>query len=216
MNRLLTTTIGLAAVALALTACGAEEPPGSNDGPTDTVTESEGDGIAEGDFRNAPVPEADPKDAWEQDLPTKPGSDKSMGEQIEFELVSAAAEFAHQYDDKAEVECPDVEGGKDKTVTCEMTYFGQKVEWEVSISGGTMVATFEYKSDQSVLSREYLENALRFKAQTEYVMCELDEEFTAVETANIEPITCHSLKDGEQTGWEVSVGSRGATTFSQQ
>ncbi|MGH8878997.1 MAG: hypothetical protein ACRD0P_16930 [Stackebrandtia sp.] len=217
MNRLLTTTIGIAAVALALTACGAEDPASeSKDGPTDTATESEGGGIAEGDFRNAPVPDADPKDAWEKDLPAEPDSSAPLGDQIEFELTSAAAEYAHQYDDKAEVGCPDVKGDKDTDITCEMTYFDQKIEWDVAISGGSMVARYEYESDERVMSREFLENALRFKDKTEDVMCELDKDYTVVNPEKTEPVVCHSLKDGEQTNWELSVGGRGDVTFSQK
>lgn len=218
MKRLLTTTVGIAAVALAMTACGAEDPPSSDGGGTDTVTESKDSGgdVADGDFRNAPVPTTDPDDAWEQDLPEEPSRDASLGEQIEYELTSAAAEFSHHYDADASVECPDVKGDKDEDVTCDMTYFGQKIAWDVSISGGSMVARYEYQSDQAVLSREYLENALRFKAEAEDVMCELDAEFTAVNPQEIEPITCHSRKDGTQTVWQLRVGGSGSTTFSER
>lgn len=217
MNRLLTTTIGIAAIAMALTACGTDDPPDdSKDGPIDATSESEAEGIAEGDFRNAPVPTNDPKDAWEKDLPAEPDREAPLAEKIEFELVSAAAEYTHQYDDKSEVTCPDIKGDKDEDVTCEMTYFGQKVEWKVSISGGSMVARYEYESEQSVQSREFLENALRYKAQTEDVMCELDEEYTVVNPQKTEPVVCHSLKDGEQANWQLSIGARGAVTFSQK
>lgn len=217
MNRLLTATIGMAAVALALTACGAEDPPDSDGGPTETVSESEGGGdVAEGDFRNAPVPGADPRDAWEKDLPAEPDREAALGEKIEYELTSAAAEFAHDYDDKAKVDCPEVKGDKDEDVTCEMTYFDQKITWEVSITGGSVVARYEYTSDQQVLSREYLENALRFKAQSEDVLCELDAEYTVVDPKKIDPITCHSLADGKQTAWQLSVGGTGSTTFSER
>lgn len=216
MNRLLTTTFGVAAVALALTACGAEDPDGAKDGPTEITSESKSADADAGDLRNGPVPTADPNDAWEKDLPKEPGREAPVGDKIEFELLEATAKFAHHVDDKAVVECPDVKGDKDEDITCEATFFDQKVEWDVTITGGSMVVNYKYESKQRVLSREYIENALRFKEKTEDVKCELDEEFTVVDPENIDPVTCYSLKDGEQTTWELSVSGYGSASFYRQ
>ncbi|HZE41151.1 MAG TPA: hypothetical protein VE172_20315 [Stackebrandtia sp.] len=214
MYRRIAALAGVAAVALALTACGPDESAsgGSDDTATPSSSPSD-DGIDKSKFRGAPVPKDDPSDAWEKKLPSEPGSGASMDAQIEYALAKETASYAHQYDKKGKADCPDVKAGKAQKITCSVTYFGQKIDWKVSISAGDIVASYDYKSDQRVMSRDYLENALRYEAKTTDVMCELDDAAAVVDPEKVKPIACHSLKDGEQTTWDLSVGSYGDAEF---
>ncbi|MGH8877646.1 MAG: hypothetical protein ACRD0P_09940 [Stackebrandtia sp.] len=212
-----TPKLGAVLTALALvftmTACGADSATDDGKDSTAPTTDSEGGADYDGEFRDGDVPGSDPNDAWEKDndLPEEPGDGAALDKQIEHELLTATFEFTRELDKDAAVECPkpSSDGGD---IDCETTYFGQKFDWKVSVSGGSVVASYEYESDKRVLSRSFVESTLRFEAETEKVACDI-EEYQLVNPEDVEPAKCYSQDGDTTTEWELSIGGYGDATF---
>lgn len=208
--------LGVAAVAVAavfaLGACGGEDNGDAGDDTDAAENEGGGDAEPEGEFRNGPVPEENPDDAWENDsnLPKEPDSGESIAKQVEYELLTDSAQFAREVDPEGAVEC-DIKDGEEGDRTCTATYFGLEFEYAVSLSGTSFVS-YEYEASQRVVSRTYLEDALRYESDSEDVFCDLDE-YELIDPEDF-ALECRSLTEGEEVSWEVSLSaSYGNATF---
>ncbi|GAA4902106.1 hypothetical protein LX16_0304 [Stackebrandtia albiflava] len=200
----------LASAALAaavLSGCGGEATPtDSGDAPEPTATEEtqESSGV---DFRNGPVPESDPKDAWQDDpgLPEEPADTATLSEQVAYELLLDAVEYTKVVDPEAAVECPAFDFGDNGEYTCTVTYFGLSYDYLTTVSGSGIMANYEYEASERVVAREYVEDALRFDENVTDVFCDMEEHvLTDPEGYTVE---CRSLADGEESVWNAEISA---------
>lgn len=210
-------TLSVAALAgslFALSACGSDDAPDVTDDAAAVGDTEEAEAAApSGEFRNGPIPDADPSDNWgEDELPAEPDRDAPFSEGIEHQVLVWTAEFAHDYDPDASVTCDDTDGSTDETITCTATFFGTELPWQIAISGGSMVASFSPESSERIVSRGFVEDALRYEKDTEDVYCDF-EEYVVVDSEADESFECRSLADGEESVWELSLSGYGEAYF---
>jgi|GEM_PF-6190243 len=208
------TITALAGSLFALSACGSEGEPNTSADAQAAPPEVEDDAEApSGEYRNAPIPAADPADSWGEDqLPQKPSNEDGLRMVIEHGVLVETATFAREFDPDGTAQCPEVSGSKDEAITCTVTYLGLDLEWEVEVKGGNYVSSYSAQAPDRVVSRSFVEDALRFDQQTEDVYCDIDEHHLTPATGD-EKFNCGSLTDGEESTWELVLSRYGEASF---
>src|SRR5690606_20718288 len=114
---------GACGVALFASAGCAGQSPDDSAAPSTESSSEPAEPVDDSQFREGPVPESDPVEDWEAeaDLPSEPGQDAPLSDQIRHELLMEAADFTKAFDPDGTVKCPDVSFGESADVTCDMT-----------------------------------------------------------------------------------------------
>ncbi|MFC3995578.1 hypothetical protein ACFOVU_06620 [Nocardiopsis sediminis] len=207
------TIAGLLAVG-ALAGCGgapSAEVPDEAPAPT-TAEEAPAEAAADtGDFRTGPIPSSAPR-FDESELPPEPAAGASPTEQIEYELLAETTTFAQAADPAATAECPETDAAAQETITCTVTYQGLEVPWSVDISGSEFVFSFEPRAEQQPISRDIAEDALRWYADTEAVLCDM-EEYLLVAPDGDTDVTCQAQGSGGVETFAMETGTYGTFSF---
>lgn len=209
-----------AAALLALSACGgdADDDSSADDANDDAAAEEvddESDPTVDGDFRNGPVPDSDPVEAWEEawedsdEQPDEPADDEPLSSRIAHALLVDSAEFTKDFDSDGVVECPEFDDEGD--YTCDATYFGHEYQLDVEVTGTGFVASYNYEAHERVVSRDMVEDALRFDTEAEDVFCPI-EEYELIDPDDHD-VECVSSADGEELVWELSLSMYGAISY---
>ncbi|RCV54609.1 hypothetical protein DEF28_07925 [Marinitenerispora sediminis] len=164
-----------------------------------------------GDFRTGPVPSSAPR-FDESELPPEPADSASPGEQIEYELLTETITFAQAADPSATAECPETGATAQESITCTVTYQGLEVPWNVDINGGEYVFSFEAAAESKPISRDVAEDALRWYAEAEAVLCDM-EEFALVTPGGDTGVTCQAQGSGGVETFAMETGTYGTFSF---
>jgi hypothetical protein len=212
--------LGLVAAgsALALAACGADDPEPAR---TDTTAEDpweEEEETAEVDasaFNQGPVPDETPELDSDADLPPEPASDAPLGDRIAWEALDRVSTFASMADPDATYTCPEIEGEEGESVTCTVTFLSEDFDYTIDVQSSGILINYEWDLPEGPLVREVIEDSLRVSAQTEYVLCDMDSDLERGETGGKAPFLCQSLDEetGDVTDWEISISQYGSFSF---
>lgn len=206
--------LGVAAAgsALALAACGADDPqPAEQDTAAEEaedVEEEDADGANDGgDFNQGPIPDEAPE-ADEADLPDEPADDAPLSERLGWDAIETVSSFAKVGDPDAAADCPDIEGEEGETATCTITYLGEELEYSLEIEGGGILVTYDWELSEAPLQREVVEDTLRVRAETEEVRCDMDDVLMIVPGAD-DVATCEAQDGDRVRDYSVSIGDTG-------
>ncbi|MFC7328457.1 hypothetical protein [Marinactinospora rubrisoli] len=212
-QRLTGTVAGVLAVGV-LAGCGGapdSEVPAEAPAPTTAESAPAEAAAASGDFRTGPVPSSAPR-FDENELPPDPGSSASPTEQIEYELLTETITFAQAADPSATAECPETDASTQESITCTVTYQGLEVPWNVDISGSEFVFSFEAEAERKPISRDIAEDALRWYAEAEAVLCDM-EEYLLVTPDGDTGVTCQAQGSGGVETFAMETGAYGTFSF---
>ncbi|MFC4565050.1 hypothetical protein ACFO4E_24605 [Nocardiopsis mangrovi] len=212
-HRLTGTVAGLVAVG-ALAGCGgapSAEVPGEPPAPTAAEEAPAEADAGSGDFRTAPVPSSAPG-FDESELPPEPAEGATPTEQIEYELLAETTTFAQATDPSATAQCPETDAATQETITCTVTYQGLEVPWSVDINGSAYVFSFEPWAEQQPISRDIAEDALRWYADAEAVLCDM-EEHRLVTPDGDTGVTCQAQASGGVETFAMDTGTYGTFSF---
>lgn len=212
--------LGLVAAgsALALAACGADDPePAETDTATVEEIEEEPEEAAEVDassFNQGPIPDEAPE-IDETDLPAEPDSSAPLGDRIAWEALERISTFASTTDPDAAYSCPEIAGEEGESVTCTVNFLGEDFEYSIDIESSGILISYDWDLPEGPLVREVVEDSLRASAETEYVLCDMDNDVERGETGGEAPFLCQSLDEetGDVTEWELSISQYGSFSF---
>ncbi|MBR8741662.1 hypothetical protein [Nocardiopsis sp. MG754419] len=212
--------LGLAAAgaALALSACGADEP---ETGAEDTTAaeavdevEEEAPEVDTSAFNQGPVPSERPE-IDEADLPAEPDSSAELSDRIAWEALQRVSTFASVIDPDATSTCPDIAGDEGESVTCTVDYLGEEFEYTIDIESSGILISYDWNLPEGPLVREVLEDTLRFSSDNELVLCDMESDVARGETGGEGPFLCQTLDEatGDVVDWELSISQYGAFSF---
>ncbi|MDE3723181.1 hypothetical protein PWG71_17450 [Nocardiopsis sp. N85] len=213
------TALGLAAVgsALALAACGGPAPADEPESTADTIeaeVEEEPADVDTGDFNQGPIPSEKPE-LNESDLPPEPDNSAPLGERIAWEALEQVSTFASMTDPDATYQCPDIAGEEGESVTCTVNFLGEEFEYNIDIQSSGILISYEQDLPEGPLVREMVEDTLRWDAETEYVLCDMESDLVRGRTSEDAPFTCQALDEetGDVSEYTLSISMYGAYTF---
>lgn len=210
--------LGLVAAgsALALAACGANEPePAETDtAAVEEVEEEESPEVDASAFNQGPVP-AEAPEIDEADLPAEPDSSAPLGDRIAWEALERISTFASTVDPDAAYSCPEIAGEEGESVTCTVNFLGEDFEYSIDIESSGILINYDWDLPEGPLVREVVEDSLRASAETEFVLCDMATDLERGETGGEAPFLCQSLDEetGDVTEWELSISQYGAFSF---
>ncbi|MFC9257111.1 hypothetical protein [Amycolatopsis thailandensis] len=119
-------------------------------------------------------------------LPPKPADSAPLRERIAWEALEKVTRFANRVDPGARSSCPALNLGRTTTLTCTVTYLGEKYDYVLrdikfqgtGISDGrNEQGTLSYKADLTAgpIIRDHVESVLRHQNSTEYDACDMPE-----------------------------------------
>ncbi|CAL9508518.1 hypothetical protein SUDANB121_03602 [Nocardiopsis dassonvillei] len=213
------TALGLVAAgsALALAACGGPAPaeePEPRTGTAETDVEEEPVEVDTEDFNQGPVPSEKPE-LNEDDLPPEPDNSAPLSERIAWEALEQVSIFASMTDPDATYQCPDIAGEEGESVTCTVNFLGEEFEYKIDIQSSGILISYEPELPEGPLVREMVEDTLRWDAETEYVLCDMESDLVRGRTSEDAPFTCRSLdaETGDVREHTLSISRYGAYTF---
>jgi hypothetical protein len=211
--------LGLVAAgsALALAACGTEDPEPVE---TDTAaveaieTEEEAAEVDASSFNQGPVPDEAPE-IDEADLPAEPDSSAPLGDRIAWEALERISTFASTTDPDATYTCPEIAGEEGEAVTCTVNFLDEDFEYSIDIESSGILVSYDWDLPEGPLVREIVEDSLRASTESEYVLCDMASDLERGETGGEAPFLCQSLDEetGDVSEWELSISQYGAFSF---
>ncbi len=210
--------LGLVAAgsALALAACGADEPaaPETDTAAVEEPEEEETPEVDASAFNQGPIP-AEAPEIDEADLPAEPDSSAPLGERIAWDALESISTFASTIDPEATYTCPEIAGEEGESVTCTVNFLGEDWEYSIDVESSGILINYSWDLPEGPLVREVVEDSLRVSAETEYVLCDMDTDLERGETGGEAPFLCQSLDEatGDVTEWELSISQYGAFSF---
>lgn len=211
--------LGLVAAgsALALAACGADDPqPAETDtAAVEEVEEEEAPEVDASAFNQGPIPAEAPEIDPEADLPAEPDSSAPLGDRIAWEALERISTFASTADPDAAYSCPEIAGEEGESVTCTVNFLGEDFDYTIDIESSGILISYDWDMPEGPLVREVVEDTLRVSAETESVLCDMATDLERGETGGEGPFLCQSLDEatGDVTEWELSISQYGAFSF---
>ncbi|MEV7549376.1 hypothetical protein AB0N89_07115 [Amycolatopsis sp. NPDC089917] len=119
-------------------------------------------------------------------LPPKPAASAPLRERLGWEALEKVTRFASRVDAGARSSCPTLDPGRTTTLTCTVTYLGEKYEYGLRdikfqgtgiTDGRTEQGTISYNADLRAgpIIRDQVESVLRYQNNTEYEACDMPE-----------------------------------------
>jgi hypothetical protein len=213
--------LGLVAAgsALALAACGADEPETAE---TDTAAVEEIEEVEEEDaaevdaseFNQGPIP-AEAPEIDEADLPAEPDSSAPLGDRIAWDALESISTFASMTDPDATYTCPEIAGEEGESVTCTVNFLSEDWEYSIDITSSGILINYEWDLPEGPLVREVVEDSLRVHTDSEYVLCDMASDLERGEPGGEAPFLCQSLDEetGDISEWELSISQYGSFSF---
>ncbi|WP_017585869.1 hypothetical protein [Nocardiopsis ganjiahuensis] len=210
--------LGLVAAgsALALAACGADEPAptGTDTAAVEEPEEEEAPEVDASAFNQGPIP-AEAPEIDEADLPAEPDSAAPLGDRIAWDALESVSTFASTTDPEATYTCPEIAGEEGESITCTVNFLGEDWDYSIDITSSGVLINYEWDLPEGPLIREVVEDTLRVSAETEYVLCDMATDLERGVPGEEAPFLCQSLDEatGDVTEWELSISQYGAFSF---
>ncbi|RNL82009.1 hypothetical protein EFW17_20600 [Halostreptopolyspora alba] len=166
------------------------------------------------EFHQGAIPDELHPEIDEADLPREPEPDDSLKERMAWTALREITEFGGKVDPDAEASCPEIDGESGESVTCEVTYLDEEIDYQIDIEDNDSVLRYESTADGMPLLREVMEAGLRNFEESEYTVCDMDE--VELVTPNEDTgIECRALNEEEGTvvSYTILPTESGAPTF---
>ncbi|WP_148046399.1 hypothetical protein [Halostreptopolyspora alba] len=217
MSRLAAGLVSTTAV-LALSGCAflpipGQGPPPGDPPPRDNAgggqeEEPQGGG-SDLEFRTGDVPASSV--SFDEEVP-EPDSDDPVT-QVENSISATVQEFAMTIDDSVVTTCDSFDSSVDGTTHCTSTFKGEEMPFEVDITGGDYVFSYEMRATEGmVANREKVEDQTRWISDNPSVHCTMDEFQLVPIDQTVEDVACYA--EGDDTEYEVSFSTYGTISVS--
>ncbi|MBB4929279.1 hypothetical protein F4561_000099 [Lipingzhangella halophila] len=165
-------------------------------------------------FRKGAIPNERHPEIEAADLPVEPEPDDPLSDRMAWTALKEISEFGGKVDPDADTSCPKIGGESGESVTCEVSYLGEDIEYQIDIEESDSVLRYESTAEGMPMLRDVMEAGLRSFEDTEYAVCDM-EEIELVTPNEDTGIECRALheEDGTVVTFVLLATENGAPLF---